>query len=126
MRSGEEAHYRPRLHQICWAVDEWCFVPCADVIRRRAGGVDPSSPAPFFGCQWNFEGQRLPISVDHDVKHSARRVACRQGETVGIVTPIRLIEFDAMNLNVSLTEKISQRLIAPTTLDKVVKAMTDE
>ena len=126
MRSGEEAHYRPRLHPICWAVDEWCFVPYADVIRRRAGGIDPSSPATFFGRRWNFEGQRLPISVDHDLKHSARRVARGQGETVGVVTPVRLIKFNAMNLNVRFTQKISQRLIAPAMLDQVVKAMRDE
>ena len=103
MGLGEQAHYRPTLHHICWTIDERPFVSCADVIRPRAGGVDPSSPAPFFGSQWNFEGQRFPISVDHDVKHPTRRVAGRQGETVGVVTPIRLIEFDAMTVNVSLT-----------------------
>ena len=50
----------------------------------------------------------------------------REGESMGVVTPIRLIEFYAMNLNVSLTEKISQRLSAPATLDQVTKAMRNE
>jgi len=60
------------------------------------------------------------------VKHSARRVTRGESKGVRVVTPIRLIEFYAMNLNVSLTEKISQRLSAPTALDQVTKAMRNE
>ena len=100
MRSGEEADYRPRLHQICWTVDERRFVPCTDIIGRRDGSVDPSSPRTGFG-RWKFERQRFPVSVDHDVNHSACRVARRESETVGVVTPIGLVEFDPMHLNVS-------------------------
>jgi hypothetical protein len=49
------------------------------------------------------KAKRLPVSVDHDVKHSARRVARREGESVRVVTPIRLVELDTMDLNVCLT-----------------------
>jgi hypothetical protein len=60
------------------------------------------------------------------VNHSACRVTRSERETVRIVTPIRLIEFDPVHLNVGLGKEVSQRLIAPIALDQVVKAMRDE
>jgi hypothetical protein len=59
------------------------------------------------------------------VNHSARRVACGEGKGVRVLAPVGLIDFDTVKLNLSLTYKIGQRLVVPTSLGEVTEAMRD-
>ena len=68
----------------------------------REVSIHRRQPAPS-AARRKLERERLPIGIDHEVKHPARRPPRREGEAMRFVAPIRLIKFDAVNLNVSLT-----------------------
>ena len=74
----------------------------ADVVRRSESGVNQPPPDNAFRRR-KLECQCLPIGIDHEVNHSALQPPHCEGKAVRLVAQIRLIKFDAVNLNLSLT-----------------------
>ena len=70
---SEQAHYRMRLNKICRAGDGRRFLHFTDIVRRREGSINPPPPACAFLTRRKLERERLPVGIDHDVKHPARR-----------------------------------------------------
>ena len=72
------------------------YRPDLKILRRRPGGIDNPPPVVLGRPRYRgqFEIQALPLTVDHAMEHEAStRTPDREGEAMGVLTPVRLVEF---------------------------------
>src|SRR6516162_3338741 len=110
---GEQNDQRSWLDGIGRALHHLPVGPAANIIGRIQERVDTASPWTLCSVErWNFELQRLPVGVDHDVQREpVPEQPDGSCEAMRFVAPVWSIQFDSVPLPRLSTEKLVERHI---------------